>query len=229
MARLPRLAIPGCVHYVLHRGHNGAAIVSDDIDRRGLLAAVREAARAHQTQLHGYAIGDNELHLLLTPDSAADLSRCLQDIGRRHSAAFNRRHGRSGALWDSRYRAAVLEPGDTVLAGLRLVDTLGVGALADVVPESLRSSAGQRLGQRGDDMLVDPPEYWQLGNTPFDREARYRDLLEEGLPAGLAGRIHDAVLHGWALGSPAFISRLSSLTQRPLRPRPRGRPRRMPG
>jgi putative transposase len=226
MARQPRLAVANLPHYVIHRGHNGGAVVSDDQDRSSLLTVLRDAARAHGVAVHGYGLLGNELQLLLTPASAAALSLALQALGRRHAAVFNRRHGRSGALWDGRFRAAVLEPGAPMLLALRFIDTLGMDPTGSVAPSALVSSAGHRLGDRHDDMLTDPPEYWQLGNTPFDREAAYRVLLAEPLPAADADRLRLAVLGCRGVGSAAFFDRLQLEVGRPLQLRGRGRPRR---
>ena len=61
--------------------------------------------------LHAYALLDDAVQLLLRPPSDAALSRMMQALGRRYVAAFNRRHGRSGTLWDGRFRAGVVQPG----------------------------------------------------------------------------------------------------------------------
>lgn len=225
MARQPRLAVAKLPHFVIHRGHNGGPVVTDDHDRSALLTALRDAARAHGVAVHGYGLLGNELQLLLTPATAESLSLALQALGRRHAAVFNRRHGRSGALWDGRFRAAVIEPGASMLLALRCIDTVGMDPTGHSAPSAMVSSAGHRLGDRHDDMLADPAEYWQLGNTPFDREAAYRALLSEPLPALEADRVRRAVLGCRCVGSAAFLDRLRLEVGRPLQPRGRGRPR----
>lgn len=233
MARLPRLSLPGLVHYLLQRGHNGGAIVHDGDDAQRLLQVLRDAALSHGVVLHAYALTAAELHVLATPDTEAGVSRMMQSLGRRYAALFNRRHQRSGALWDSRFRSAVLEPGGFTLLALRHVDTL-LPIVADTNPVAgaalspARSSASQRLGGRRDAALVDPAVYWQLGNTPFDRELHYRRLLAE--PPAPAERLalERALQGGGALGSPAFLEGLAQAQGRPLLPRARGRPRRLP-
>ena len=76
-----------------------------------------------------------------------------------------------------------------------------------------------------DAAIVDPPEFWQLGNTPFERESRYRRLLDEGLDERLTHPLLRALRAGTACGSAAFLHGLSEQVSRPLIPRPRGRPR----
>jgi putative transposase len=70
-----------------------------------------------------------------------------------------------------------------------------------------------------------PPPYWALGNTPFEREAAYRELLEQALAATDVHAIEHALRGGWALGPPAFQQQVGSSADRPAAPRPRGRPR----
>ena len=219
MARLARLVVAGQAHLVIQRGHGGHAVFADGIDRAGYLAALREAAAAEQVHVHAYALLPAEVQLLATPGRHPALSRLMQALGRRYVAAHNRRHGRSGTLWDGRFRCAVVEPGSTRLQALCLVD----GAAA----EAGLTSAPHRLGGKRDTWLVDPPEYWALGNTPFDREAAYRALLDAGVATDVAAALRRATLGGWAAGSAGFKAGLAAAHARPAQPRPRGRPRKV--
>ena len=235
MARLSRLSVAGVVHYVLQCGHNGGAIVRDTQDVNHLLQALREAALSCGVVLHAYSVTTAELRVLATPDSATGISRMMQALGRRYAAGFNRRHGRRGSLWDGRFRSALVESGHATLQALRDVDrrSLSEGEVqlaarpspAGAGPEA-RSSAAQRTGGRRDPALVDPPAYWHLGNTPFDREWRYRGLLAEPLAADQVDALERAVRGNWACGSAAFLASLMEAAARPVAPRPRGRPRR---
>jgi putative transposase len=75
------------------------------------------------------------------------------------------------------------------------------------------------------DRLISPhPLYWELGNTPFAREAAYARLVQEGLSATQQQELTDSVLKGWALGSPAFIEELQKKTDRRLSKARAGRP-----
>jgi len=218
MARLPRLVVPGQAHHLVQRGHNAQAVFVDDEDRRQYLAALHDALRAHAVLLHAYALLDDAVQLLLRPPSEAALSRMVQAVGRRYVAGFNRRHGRSGTIWEGRYRAGVVQQGQPTLQSLLMIDALAP-------PQSNRwSSAPHRLGLRRDPLVSDPPEYWQLGNTPFEREAAYSALLAQGLDEAVVRRIEHAAANGWALGSPHFLAELAQQSGRPVRPRARGRP-----
>jgi putative transposase len=216
MARLPRLVVAGQAHYVIQRGLKDRPAFLDGDDRNAYLFALREAARVEDVQVHAYALLDHEVQLLATPTEATALGRLVQAVGRRYVCAYNRRYGSSGTLWDGRYRCAVVEAGTCLLDVLRLVD----GAST----EALHSSAQHRLGGHADPLLTDPPEFWRLGNTPFEREAQYRRLLGSGLTAARVDLLRRAALGGWAAGSAGFVADVEHHTARPARPRARGRP-----
>jgi putative transposase len=224
MARLPRLVLPGQAHLVIQRGRGegaGSRVFVDADDRSAYIDALREAAVHEQVQVHAWALLDDEVQLLATPAEAAALGTLVQALGRRYVSAYNRRHRHRGSLWDGRFRCAVVEPGATRLAALRLVD--GQSSEPGV------TSASQRTGGARDPMLVDTPEVWALGNTPFEREAAYDALLAQGLPDAQALALRRAALGGWAAGSAAFAAAIAERAARPARPRAPGRPRRLVG
>jgi putative transposase len=228
MARLSRLSLPGELHHVVQRGHDRQAVFRDDTDRLDFLQALRDQSHEWRVGVHAYVLLDTEIHLLVTPSSEGALGRLMQGLGRRYVAAHNRRHGRGGTLWEGRYRASILES-ERFLKAAVLLAWLPVQAGLAGEPEGWRwSSARHQLGMLRDPLIVDHAHYWQLGNTPFDRELAFRQALEQGLSNHDSDELMAAALKSWALGSPAFLARLAALTDRPLAPRPRGRPRKQP-
>ena len=225
MARLPRLALAGHAHLVSLYGHSAQPVFIDDDDRRQFLAALREAALQQQVAVHAYVLLADHVHLLLTPGTPAALGALMQGLGRRYGAAFNRRHGRHGALWDGRYRATVVQPGAPLLEVMLFIEQHPVRTeQASAAADHVWSSARHHLGLLRDPLVSTGGAWWPLGNTPFEREAAYRRLLDEGLPASRASALAEAGRKGWVLGDAGFLAQLAGLTDRPLRARPRGRP-----
>lgn len=216
-------------HLLVQRGHNQQPVFADDADRSLFRTLLGEAARAEGVTLHAYGLLDTEVRLLATPATAESLGRMMQVLGRRYGAAFNRRHARTGSLWEGRFRATVLEPERHLLDALGYIEDernwQGGAVEAD---QPVASSRGHHLGQRQDPMLTDHPVFWALGNTPFDRDIAYRRRLEQGLGTREREQLTHAVLKGWPLGSEAFIARLAGRTERRLAPLQRGRPRKLP-
>ena len=225
MARLPRLALAGQAHLASLYGHNGQAVFSDDQDRRQFLAALRESALQQRVLVHGYVLLDDHVHLLLTPSTGDGLGRLMQGLGRRYGAGFNRRHRRQGTLWAGRFRATVVQPGALLLDAMLFIDhhPVRTGQVA-AAPDHAWSSARHHLGLVADGLITECSAWWLLGNTPFEREAAYRRLLDEGLASTRAATLAEAGRKDWALGDALFLADLAQQTARPVRPRPRGRP-----
>lgn len=223
MARQARLAVPGQLHYVLLRGHAGLGVLADAADRALFVDALRAAAV--DVAVHAVAMTDTEAHLLLRPGRADALGLAVQALGRRFVAATNRRHGRRGTPWDGRYRSAVVEPGAWSLAALHRVDRLaasgaGTGDGIDVpAPTPARwSDATLRP------LLVDPPELWSLGNTPFERERAWAERLAQPLLAAWEAGIERGLKGNRVIGGDGFLRQLERHTSRVLVARPKGRP-----
>ena len=222
MARLARLILPELSHLLSQRAQHGQAMVRDDEDRERLLALVREAARLSEVRIHAYGLTDGRIDLVASAARAESLSLMMQAAARRHAAAFNRRHSRQGSLWEGRFRAAVVEPGEWLLRCILHVDRL---ATPHGDPGGRWSSQAAHSGHASDAWLVAPAEYWALGNTPFERERAWRSRLETPINAGEALEIEAALRGGWPLGTPAFAARLEPLVNRPTQRQARGRPR----
>ncbi len=225
MARLARLSIGGYPHLVAQRA-GARAVVSDDDDANQLLGVLRAAMVEADVGLHGYALLPRGIWLLATPADAHGLGRAMQSIGRRYVRWVNDRRREKGALFDGRYRAALLEPEAELLSALRYIESQPVLAGLAAVPEESRwSSCRHHVGLATDPGMSDHPVYWALGNTPYERQAAYRGFLQHGVSNDEAIRLERALTGGWVLGSRAFVRQIAPMcTRRPERAQA-GRPR----
>jgi putative transposase len=170
---------------------------------------------------------DNHVHLLATPTSESALSRMMQDLGRRYVGWFNHQHGRTGTLWEGRFRAQLVDADRWLLNCLRYIELNPVRAgLVSNLHDWPWSSLLHHLGLRQDAMVTDHPAFWALGNTPFEREAAYARWLEDGIPAPELERITQTLMRGQTLGEAPFLSSLGEQLGRNLKPAKRGRPAR---
>ena len=227
MARMSRLAVAGYPHHLIQRGNNRAAIFLDDEDRARYLGLLRAAATAAGVALHAYVLMTNHVHLLATPAAGDALSRMMQALGRNYVGWFNHRHGRSGTLWEGRFRSGLVEGDAHVLGCMRYIELNPVRAGMVRAPADYRwSSARHHLGLGADPLLTDHALFWSLGNTPFEREAAWREFLGQPVAAAEVREFTAACQRGAAVGSAAFLARMNAETGRPVVPAQRGRPRR---
>ena len=225
MARLPRLTLPGYAHHVIQRGNNRQSIFASTQDFQFMLELLEANARKFQVAIHAYVLMDNHFHLLATPQTAEGLPQMMQAVGRSYVRYFNDTHRRTGTLWEGRYKSTVIQTERYLLACMVYIDLNPVraGMVAQARDYSWSSHA-HYLGLRTDKLLTPHPLLWALGNTPFAREAAYAEMVAAGVQAGQQQALTDSALRGWALGEPAFVKNLQTLTARRVSPKPRGRP-----
>jgi putative transposase len=225
VARQARLVLPGQLHHVLQRGNNRQPVFVDDADRSAYLDDLREATRLHGVLVHAFVLMPTHVHLLATPTQAEALARALQTLGRRYVRYFNQRHGRSGTLWEGRFRTALIEAPAFFMDALLYVEQHPVRAgLVDHAADFPWSSARHHLGLERHPLLAEHSGFWALGNTPFEREAVLRDALAQPLPPDALARMGRHAHSGWPLLTPQAIAALADTLDRPMQPRPRGRP-----
>ena len=229
MARLPRLTVPDLPHSVVQRGNNQQVIFAGDADCEMLVSLLVENARIFQVAVHSYLLMPSHFHLLATPAAAASLPQFMQAVGRSYVRYFNQRQGRTGTLWEGRYRSTLVEPERYLLACMTFMDLVPVKSGLAAVPRDYRWSSHQHyVGLRADPAVTPHALYWELGNTPFAREIAYADLVASGLPAQQELAIAESTHSGWPLASPEFVAKMQPRTSRRLAKASPGRPRAKP-
>jgi len=225
MARLPRLVVPNQPHHIIQRGNNRQVVFHDANDYNVFLNWLHEAAKVFKVAIHAYVLMPNHVHLLASPADMTGMSRMMQWVGRQYVPYFNRKHQRTGTLWEGRFRATVIDTERYLLTCSRYIELNPVRAGLVTAPgEYFWSSYAHHVGQRNDTLITNHSLYWRLGNTPFDRELAYRDLVDQALPAAEVAALTEATLKGWALGSNKFKEQLGKQTTRRVTPDRRGRP-----
>ena len=108
MARPVRVEFADAVYHVTARGNERKAIYRDDADRQRFLETVEQAVERFGVVVHAYCLMPNYYDLLLqTP--RANLSAAVGWLQTSYSIRFNRRHRRTGHLYQGRFKAHVVE------------------------------------------------------------------------------------------------------------------------
>lgn len=209
MPRPPRFDLPDHVQHVIHRGNDRRRVFRDARDCRRFLFELGEAADNEACAVHAYVLMPNHVHLLMTPRSPGAVGRTLQAIGRRFVPYLNRRHARTGALWEGRYRASLIDSERYFLTCSRYVELNPVRAGLVATPQDYAWSSfrGNALG-RPDPLLTPHPVFEALGADDASRRAAYRALFATALSAASLEAIRRATNGGRPLGGAAFRERL---------------------
>lgn len=225
MARLPRLTLPGFAHHIIQRGNNRQPIFIATADYQMMLDLLEENSNKFEVAIHAYVLMGNHFHLLATPQTTEGLAQMMQAVGRRYVRYFNDRQGRSGTLWEGRFKSTLIQTERYLLACMAYIDLNPVRAgMVATAGDYPWSSFAHFVGRRTDRLITPHPLFWELGNTPFAREAAYAQLVQEGVNSAQQAALTDATLRGWALGEPEFVDDLQKRTQRRASKAVAGRP-----
>lgn len=225
MARLPRLFLPGAANHVRVRGVDRQDIFRSDGDRLFLRSCLWNAAALHGLSVHAYVLMSNHIHLLATGATEDTLPKVVQSVGRRYVAYFNHRYGRTGTLWEGRYRSTVIDTEAYFLNCQRYIEQNPVraGLVADPAGFAWSSHRFNALGIP-DDLLTPHPIMRSLGQDPLESRRTYRAMCAKPLPEAELERIREATTKAWVLGSEEFCNTVWTSTGRRPVPLPKGRP-----
>jgi putative transposase len=206
MARHPRLVLPGVALHVIQRGNNRNACFGGHSDYLAYLAHLRHLCGKYGCELHAYCLMTNHVHLLMTPDDDKACSLLMQDLGRSYVRYFNRRHERSGTLWEGRFRSCIVESAEYVLACYRYIELNPVRARMVEGPSDYPWSSHAVNTGVGTDPLVRP--HTEFAALAGDDKNAYQALFAQPFGDDLLKSIRDATNGGYPLASDAFKARL---------------------
>ena len=225
MPRRPRLELPGIPLHVVQRGVNRCAIFVDDADRQHYHDLLCEAVASHDIAVHVYVFMGNHIHLLLTSPQPGALSRAMRHAGQCHVQAFNRRHRRSGTLWQGRFKSCLVDTERYVMTVYRYIELNPVRAAMVERPEQYRWSSVHANPGLLKDQLVKPHSiYLALDRDAFARAEAYRTWLHAGVSHDDLQRIRAHLQQERVLGDAKFQLMVQKTLGRPVMVRPRGRP-----
>jgi len=207
MARPLRIEFPGAVYHVTARGNSGQDIFNDDVDREAFYGVLLRAVERYRWRIHAWCLMTNHYHLLLeTPDP--NLSRGMRHLNGVYTQKVNRRHGKSGHVFQGRFKGILVEKESHLAELCRYIVLNPVRAGMVAEPGAYRWSS--YLATAG---TAPVPEFlttdWILnifGTHRKSAQKKYQDFIfggigkETGLWAELKGQI--------VLGSDEFARRV---------------------
>jgi len=108
MSRPVRIQFEGALYHITSRGDRREAIYKDDEDRSAFLKTLGEVTETFNWICHAYCLMTNHYHLVVeTPDG--NLSKGMRQLNGVYTQASNRRHQRTGHLFQGRYKAILVD------------------------------------------------------------------------------------------------------------------------
>lgn len=123
MPRVGRVLLANYPHHIVQRGHNRQVVFVEDADFERYLADLRELKDAFGVKVYAFCLMTNHVHLLLAPnDSLGGLSQLMKTLAARTTRYRNRLEGRSGTVWESRYKSSIVQSDSYLLACSRYIE-----------------------------------------------------------------------------------------------------------
>jgi REP element-mobilizing transposase RayT len=108
MARAWRIEYEGAYYHLLSRGNERRNIFLCDEDRTLFLDTIGECGERFEIDIFSYVLMSNHYHLLLRTHRA-NLSKAIQWFSGTYTRRFNNRHGRSGHLFQGRFKSILVQ------------------------------------------------------------------------------------------------------------------------
>jgi putative transposase len=215
MSRLRRLFVAALPSHITLRGNDRQDIFRCDGDRTRFLEYLADAARRNGFAVHAYVLMTNHVHLLATGYDSRSAPRTIQSVGRRYVAYFNARYGRSGTLWEGRYRSTLVETDRYLFACHRYIDMNPVRVGLAPHPAAYRWSSHRFYALGREDELVTPHSLLlSMAGTEQGRRLAYVRMFDRPLDDEILERIRFCSNKGWALGSEEFCESVERVARR---------------
>jgi len=226
MPRKPRFFLPHVPVHVVQRGNNRQAVFFDDGDYRAYLKWLREGCERYGCEIHAYVLMTNHIHLLASPQEKESISRMLQHVGRRYVPYINHTYGRTGTLWEGRFKASLVQEERYLLTCCRYIELNPVRAQMVQRPEMYRWSSYRCNALGAADPVVRPHElYLALGTDDAKRRRAYYELFRSHIEEQELEGIRSCLQTGTPLGNDQFREQIEQALKVKVGQTRRGRPK----
>jgi REP element-mobilizing transposase RayT len=187
MPRKARLDVPGALHHIMVRGIDQVKIFRDDEDKVRFLERLGQNVEEGKGSVYAWALMDNHVHILFKSGKDG-ISTVMRKLLTWYAQYFNRRHRRTGHLFENRYKSILCDEDNYLLALIRYIHLNPVRANLVTRLEQLdnypwsghRSLIGKAIHPWMDVHHV----LSEFGTTSSKAVKEYRLFMQEGLGQG---------------------------------------------
>jgi REP element-mobilizing transposase RayT len=119
--RKPRIEFSGAFFHVIARGNQRQKVFLDGGDHVRYLKLLGEHLEGRGFNLYAYCLMSNHVHLLIEQGSEYPLSKYMHRLQSAYTSFFNRKHGKSGHLFQGRYKAILVDKDSYLMELVRYI------------------------------------------------------------------------------------------------------------
>tara|TARA_R110002126_G_scaffold98045_22_gene228152 strand:+ start:1477 stop:2166 length:690 start_codon:yes stop_codon:yes gene_type:complete len=212
MARKPRFYIKDVPCHVVQRGNNRQDCFFCHDDYGFYINSLQDALQHYDVQLHAYVLMTNHVHLLMTPQDSAGISRVMQSVGRAYVGYVNKQYKRSGTLWEGRHKASLIETERYLMLCQRYIELNPVRAKMVAHPEQYHWSSYQFHGAGKPIACLTPHTVYQmLGDNAESRRIAYQALFSSELQKAELDTLRQCAAHNYPVGGEQFRAEIEQV------------------
>jgi putative transposase len=187
MPRQARLDVPGSLHHIMVRGIDKSKIFRDDEDKTRFLERLGQTVDEGKSSVYAWALMDNHVHILFKSGTYG-ISTVMRRLLTWYAQYFNRRHRRTGHLFENRYKSILCDEDNYLIALIRYIHLNPVRAKIVETVEQL-----DRYPWSGHKSLIGKTNHaWmdvervlsEFGSKRRKAKNEYRAFMQEGLGQG---------------------------------------------
>jgi Transposase and inactivated derivatives len=187
MPRQARLDVPGALHHIMVRGINKADIFVDNEDKTRFLERLGQNVTEGKCFVYAWVLMDNHVHILFK-SGGYGISTVMRKLLTWYAQYYNRRHKRTGHLFENRYKSILCDEDNYLLSLICYIhlNPIRVNIVKTIEELDRYPFCGHRAIIGKDKHLWTDADYVlsQFGRTRQKGLAEYRKLLQEGIGQG---------------------------------------------
>ncbi len=185
MPRHARLDATGSLHHIMLRGINKGDLFIDDLDRKTFLDRLGQVIADGRCTVYAFTLMSNHVHLLIRSGDIG-ISAVMRKLLTWYAIYFNRRHRRTGHLFENRYKSVLCEEEPYFLELVRYIhlNPVRAGIVTDMAGLDSYPWSGHRVVVGKKTWMDRDFTLLLFGKTRRKAQAAYRSFISAGFSMG---------------------------------------------
>jgi REP element-mobilizing transposase RayT len=187
MPRKSRIDAAGALHHIIARGIDRGKIFQDPTDKRNFLERLGEILKGTETRCFAWALIANHFHLMLKTGNVP-IATVMRKLLTGHALWYNRRHRRTGHLFQNRYKSILCQEDAYLLELVRYIhlNPLRARLVRDMTALDKYSFSGHRviIGRHSNDWQDTGSVLRLFCERVTEARSQYRAYVEKGIVIG---------------------------------------------